>query len=179
MHPIIETQHCTLREFTEKDTEAVYEFGSNAQVNKYTGDKSISTLSQAKEIITDIYCADYKKYGYGRWAVVYKPENKIIGFAGLKYLPELQETDIGFRLLPQYWGKGIATETSRKIIPYGFEKLKLKKIIGIAMPENKGSCKVLEKIGLKLYKTSDYNGVGNTYHWYQLKREDYQNKVYI
>ncbi|MCK5536437.1 MAG: GNAT family N-acetyltransferase [Bacteroidales bacterium] len=173
MTTIIETERLILREFTMNDFEAVYEFGSNIEVQRYTGDKIIESLSSAKELIKNVWFEDYKKYGYGRWAVIYKPENKIIGFAGLKYLPEINETDIGFRFLPKYWNKGIATEASLIIIKYGFEKLGLDKIIGIAMPENIGSCKVLERIGLKLHKIDDYDGDGKDYNWYKLDKENY------
>jgi len=118
-----------------------------------------------------VWYEDYKKYGYGRWAVIYKPENKIIGFAGLKYLPEFKETDIGFRFLPEYWGKGIATEVSIEIIKYGFEKLNLHKIVGIAIPDNIGSCKVLEKIGLSFYKIDEYDGDGKEYNWHKIDKQ--------
>lgn len=168
MKVIIETERLILREFTIDDAPAVYEFGSNTSVQKYTGDELLSSIDRAANIIKNVVLKDYKKYGYGRWAVMFKPDNKIIGFAGLKYLPEIGETDIGFRFLPEYWGKGIATEASIEIIKYGFENLDIERIIGIAMPENIASCKVLEKVGLKLYKIAEYDGDGNENKWYEL-----------
>ena len=168
MNIIIETKRLILREFNINDFEAVFEFNSRVEVHKYTGYEIIKSIERAKEIISNIWLNDYKNYGYGRWAVIYKPENKIIGFAGLKYLPEINETDIGYRFLPEYWGKGIATEVSKKIINYGFDQLKLNRIIGITMPENIGSCKVLEKIGLTLYKVDQYDDDGKAYNWYEI-----------
>jgi RimJ/RimL family protein N-acetyltransferase len=66
-------------------------------------------------------------------------------------------------------GEGIATEVSREIIKYGFEVLKLNRIIGIAMPENIASNKVLNKIGLDFYKFDMYVGEDEDekYNWYQ------------
>lgn len=174
MNKIIETERLFLREFNLTDVEVVYEFNSNTEVHKYTGDEVLKSPERAREIITDVWFQDYKKYGYGRWAVVYKPEDKVIGFAGLKYLPEIGETDIGYRFLPEYWGKGIASEASTEIIKYGFEKLSLNRIIGIASSENIGSWKVLEKIGLTFYQESDYEGSKERYNWYKLEKEDYQ-----
>jgi len=170
MNAIIETERLILREFNINDYKEVYEFGSNLEVQRYTGDKIIESLNDAKELIKNVWYKDYKKYGYGRWAVIYKPENKIIGFSGLKYLPEFNETDIGFRFLPEYWGKGLASEASYEIIKYGFEKLGLEKIIGIALAENIGSCKVLKKIGLTFYKIDDYDGDGVEYNWYKIEK---------
>jgi RimJ/RimL family protein N-acetyltransferase len=173
----IETERILLREFTLEDCEAVFEFSMNKEVQKYTGDITLQTVNQAKDIIKNVWFSDYKKYGYGRWAVVYKPVNKVIGFAGLKYLPELDETDIGYRFLPEYWGKGIATEVSKEIIKYGFEVLKLKKIIGITMTNNIASSKVLEKIGLGFYKYDSYKGEDENekYNWYKITKDKYFN----
>ena len=136
------------------------------KVQKYTGENILKSKEDAKNLIKNRYLSDYKNYGYSRLAVIFKPENRIIGFAGLKYLPKLDETDIGFRFLPKYWGLGIATEISIEIIKYGFEVLNLRKIIGIAYPENIASCKVLEKAGLEFYKFDTYDKAdGEKYNW--------------
>ena len=169
---MIETTRMILRKFSINDYQSLYEFGSNIEVQKYTGDKILKSPIQAKKIIKDVFFSDYKKYGYGRLAAIFKPEDKIIGFAGLKYLPKFKKTDIGFRFLPKYWGKGIATEVSLAIIRYGFEILKLENIVGIADPMNIGSCRVLEKIGLKLYKFDTYDDV-KKYNWYQISKDQY------
>ena len=176
MKTIIETDRMILRKFSIDDYQSVYEFGSNVEVQKYTGDEILTSPNQAKAIIKEVLFSDYKKYGYGRLAAIFKPENKIIGFAGLKYLPEFKESDIGFRFLPEYWGKGIATEASLAIIRYGFEVLKLDNIIGIADPINIGSCRVLEKIGLKFYKLDTYDEDNKKYNWYQLSKAEYLKK---
>ena len=173
MKTIIETDRMILRKFSIDDYQSVYEFGSNVEVQKYTGDKILTSPIQAKIIIKEVLFPDYKKYGYGRLAAIFKPENKIIGFAGLKYLPEFKESDIGFRFLPEYWGKGIATEISLAIIRYGFEVLKLDNIIGIADPMNIGSCRVLEKVGLKFYKLDTYVEDNEKYNWYQISKKQY------
>lgn len=170
MNVLIETERLILREFTIDDAQAVYEFGANPEVHKYTGDELLTSLKRAKEIIETVVLKDYKNYGYGRWAVIFKPDNKLIGFAGLKYLPEIDETDIGFRFLPQYWGKGIATEASIEILKYAFENLGIDRIIGIAMPENAASCRVLEKVGLSLYKVAEYDGDGHNNNWYKVEK---------
>lgn len=173
MNILIETSRLILREFVEEDAEAIFEFGSNPKVQQYTGNKNLTSIEEASELIKEVWFKDYATYGYGRWAVIYKPHNKLIGFAGLKYLPEIKETDIGFRFLPEYWNQGIATEASKKIILYGFEVLKLKRIIGIAMKENIGSHKVLKKIGLTHYKEGEYDGDGEIYDWYEVEQKNY------
>ena len=172
MAQILETDRILLREFEIKDYKEVFEFGSDREVNKYTGDNPIESQEAAKELIKNVFLQDYKNIGFGRWASIYKPTNKIIGFAGLKYLEELDEVDIGFRFLPAYWGKGIATEVSKEIMNYGFQHLNINRIIGIADPKNMGSCKVLTKLGMKIYKTGKYKYTndGILYNWYKRER---------
>jgi len=178
MNSIIETKRTLLRKFTETDCQAVFDFGSDKEVQKYTGDILLKSYEQAMGIIKNILYADYKKYGYGRWAVVHKRDNKVIGFAGLKYLPEFGKTDIGYRFLPQYWGQGIATEVSVPIIKYGFEKLGLKEIIGITDPLNKASSKVLNKIGLKYYKSAIYDtSTTKKYQWFKISKKEFLSSL--
>jgi RimJ/RimL family protein N-acetyltransferase len=99
---------------------------------------------------------DYARYGFGRWGVVYKPDDRVIGFNGLKYLGDLEEVDLGYRFLPEYWGRGIATESSLAIVRYGFESLGLERIIALVLPDNTGSIRVLEKIGMRFERMIDY-----------------------
>ena len=74
-------------------------------------------------------------------------------FAGLKYLDELGEVDVAFRLMLSYWGMGLATKAARASVHFGFTKLGFKKIIGLAMPQNTASVRVLEKTGLRYTET--------------------------
>lgn len=170
---IIETDRIILRRFTLDDAEDVFAYGANSEVNRYTGTPNLKNVNEARSIITDVNFSDYEKYGYGRFAVYHKADKKVIGFAGLKYLPEYDESDIGYRFLPEYWGQGIATEVSIPLVRYAFEKLDLERIIGIAMKDNIASWRVLEKIGLRFWKIDEYDGDGGDHRWYKLEKKDY------
>jgi RimJ/RimL family protein N-acetyltransferase len=153
---IIETERLILRPTTLDDAEAAYHVNKDPEVNQYTGEGGFDSIADVAEILKKSTLADYVKYGFGRMAVVYKPENKYIGFSGLKYLPELDTVDIGYRFAKKYWGMGIATESARPFIKYGFETLNLKEIIGLTMPENKASSNVLKKLGFKYEGMVEY-----------------------
>lgn len=169
----IVTERLLLRPFQPSDYQAVYEFGSNAELHRYTGDEMIESKEEAKTLIQNVWLNDYEKYGYGRWATIYLPDNKLIGFTGLKYLPEFQVTDIGYRYLPNYWGKGIATEAAKAMIQYGFEQLNLERIIGIVIPDNIASSNVLKKIGFTFYQEADYDAENKSCHWYEINKAKY------
>ena len=76
MTQIIETERIILRKFNINDYKDVYGFNSNKEVQRFTGDKITESLNEAKELIENVWFDDYKKYGYGRWATIYKPDNK-------------------------------------------------------------------------------------------------------
>ena len=97
--------------------------------------------------------ADYRKHGFGRGVCILKSTGEQIGFAGLKYLEELGEVDVAYRLMPTHWGQGLATEAALASVRYGFTDLGLKRIIGLVMPENIASVRVLEKTGLRYAET--------------------------
>jgi RimJ/RimL family protein N-acetyltransferase len=174
---LFETKRLKIRRFTIEDAAAVLEFGSNEEVIKLTGDKTISSVEEAENIIKNVWLPEYDTYGYARMAVIYKKDKKLIGFAGLKFEKEWNVTDIGYRFLPKYWGKGIATEASLPFIFYGFNVLKLPKIVGVAFTENIASCKVLENLGLQLKKQGNLFDDGIDCKWYELEREEYQGLV--
>lgn len=91
---------------------------------------------------------DYATYGYGRMACIERATGKLVGFSGLKYLEDLQEVDIGYRFLPECWGKGYATESAQALITAGRVQHGITRIVGLVQPENIASARVLQKVGL-------------------------------
>lgn len=146
MNQILETSRCYLRQLTIDDATHFYELNSNPEVIKYTGDNAFESIDAARQFLQNYN--PYQKYGYGRWAVIDKKTNEFLGWCGLKYSPELNETDLGFRFFKKYWNQGYATETAKACLEYGFNQLHLTKIVGRAMEANVASVKVLEKIGM-------------------------------
>jgi len=147
---------------------------SKPEVQKYTGDPLIESMAEMEKAINS-RLADYDTYGYGRWATFLKDEMEFVGWAGLAYLPEFDEIDIGYRFLPQYWGEGLATEASHAILAYAFNTLGIEKVIAIAMNEHKASIRVMQKIGMEFYKFAPYIEGGEDVTWYQISKMVYQN----
>ena len=120
-----------------------------------------------RRILEDVI-GDYEKYGYGRMAIELKGEAKFIGFAGLKYLPDMAYTDLGYRLMSKYWGRGIATEAGQVLLDYGFNTIGLSKIFAMVLPDNHASVRVLEKLGFEW--DSSFMEDGAEVHLYQVNR---------
>ncbi len=154
---ILETERLILREFTLDDTPVFHRMVTDRDVTRYTGEGGRTiTLDEARQGMIDRPLRDYATRGYGRWATVLKATNEVIGFAGLKYLDDVQDVDLGYRFFKEFWGRGLATEASRAVVEYGFGPLQLKKIIGIADRENVASIRVLEKLGFTWEKFTTY-----------------------
>ena len=170
MKPLIETERLLLTKITLGHKEELFKLHSNPEVQMYTGEPEIESIEEIETAIKS-RINNYKKYGFGRWATILKSEMQFIGWAGLAYLPEFDEIDLGYRFLPEYWGSGLATEASHAILKYGFDQLKLKKIIAIAMKENKASIRVMEKVGMEFDKFAPYEAGGEDVVWYRCDQE--------
>ena len=87
----------------------------------------------------------------------------------------MDEVDLGYRFIKEYWGKGIATESARACIDLGFNSLGLKKMIAMVLPANSGSIRVLEKLNFKSEK--DIIEDGQLAKLYLLIKETAPNKT--
>ena len=144
---ILETPRLLLRKKTVEDAPFFFELNSNILVTQYTGDGPFENLKAAEDIVKYVI-GQYKQNGYGRWLVAEKETGNPIGWCGLKFHPDTNETDIGYRLLESAWGKGYATESAKACIDYGFKHFNLNHIIGNAMKENTASINVFKKLGM-------------------------------
>jgi [ribosomal protein S5]-alanine N-acetyltransferase len=158
MKIIFETERLLVREYVEEDAEAFFKLNTVPEVLRFVPDNALLNVEQARQILLDHPIADYRKCGFGRGACILKSTGEQIGFAGLKYLEELDEVDVAYRLLPAYWGQGLATEAARASVRYGFGDLGLERIIGLVMPKNVASVRVLEKTGLHYAETVTFWG---------------------
>ena len=102
MEVILETDRMLLRQYVEEDAEAFFELNSDPKVLRFVPDKELLTVQQARQILIDHPIADYRKHGFGRGACILKSTGQQIGFAGLKYLEELDDVDVAYRLLPAF-----------------------------------------------------------------------------
>lgn len=143
----LETQRLRLRLFTYDDVQVMYEMSSDPDVIKYA-DTAVKDIQEAKQRLEQGPLADYQKHGYGRFAVELKSTGKVIGFCGIKYLPEIDLPEVGYRYFKEYWGKGIGTEAALACVDFARYDLKIKKLVALIMPENIASIKLAEKLGM-------------------------------
>ena len=89
------------------------------------------------------------QHGYGVWVVCDGATGEIIGQCGLRYVEEVDETELLYAYARSQWGKGIATEGARAALDFGFDRTPLQRIVAYAVPENRASTRVMEKLGMR------------------------------
>ena len=149
---ILETERLLLRQFKADDAEFIFELLNDPSWIQNIGDRNIRTLDDACAYIVNGPAASYAKNGFGLWLVALKETNESIGMCGLIRRENLEDVDIGYALLPRFWGKGYAVEAARAAKDYAKDVVGLKRLVAIVDPTNQGSIRVLEKLGLRYEK---------------------------
>jgi [ribosomal protein S5]-alanine N-acetyltransferase len=161
----VETQRLILREFQRKDFRKLAPILADPQVMRFfpTGILSVSeTQDKIESFITS-----YAKYGFGKWAVLLKDSNELIGYCGIavEQIEQKDEKEIGYRVDSKFWGKGLATEAASATLQYGFEQLNLPYIVGVVERENVASVKVLKNLGMRYERETLFQGIKMDVYW--------------
>jgi RimJ/RimL family protein N-acetyltransferase len=165
----IETARLYLRQFTLDDLDDLYHIYSDSEVMKYfaTGVRT----REATETAIHTMLQRWEQNNFGMWAVVHKIDCKMIGRCGLGFLDKTSEVELGYALNKAYWNQGLMTEASLASLNYGFEILKLDRIVAIARPENIASQRVMQKVGFKYENNARYYETDVVY--YSISRSQY------
>jgi RimJ/RimL family protein N-acetyltransferase len=112
------------------------------------GDRGVRTTEQASEAMAQGPLMLYEKYGYGPFRVALADSDVAIGLCGLFKRDNLEDPDIGFALLPDYCGQGLAYESAVAVRDYARDKLRLARMTAIVSAGNAASIGLIEKLGL-------------------------------
>jgi len=153
---ILETDRLLLRHQTLEDLDALWALYCNPEITKYIPDAPRS-YEEAKDELEWHMHGHPRHPELGLWATIHKETGRFIGRCGLLpwEIEGKQEVEIAYTLSQEYWGQGLGTEAAKSILQYGFEKLKLRRLICLIDPENVASQRVAEKIGMRLEKKVD------------------------
>jgi ribosomal-protein-alanine N-acetyltransferase len=148
----LETERLILRSFREEDVDVMAQLFANPDFMRF----SLGVFTECKQTIAFIE----KVMGWNRagipsqFAVMPRGEDAIIGYCGFFHHPEhgIKDVEIGYRLDPDYWNRGLITEAARAVRDHGFRDRKLSRVISLVHPENVPSRRVAEKNGMKVEK---------------------------
>ena len=160
---ILESERLLFSKFHLDDAQAFFELNADDLVLQYTGDDPFPSVEDCKKFISEY--DHYDRNGFGRWSVITKIDNQIIGWCGLRHHDDGDYVDLGFRFLRNEWNKGYATEAARACAKFAFEELDIGELVGRVARKNIASIKVLEKIGMKYWKEDTCQGIEDSLYF--------------
>ena len=179
----LESERLVLRDHTMDDLECYHLWMSDTRVMQHVGFEQSRSLAETREwlqlAVSEVSQPDRTRYFL---AVTLKPDMEVVGDAGLRVLKTGEHggiADLGYFLLPDYWGHGYATEAARMLIEFGFLELGMHKITAGCAVENRASERVMQKCGMEreglLRKHRFRRGEWGDGLKYGLLREDWDN----
>ena len=152
---MLETNRLILRQFDERDIDVVYDMRRDPEVMRFirrpqSRAETINWLKLISSRWTD------ERIGF--CAVIERSSNKFIGWCGLWRLKETGEIEVGYAVVKEFRGNGFAAEAAGRCLRYGFEELKVERIVSVARPENTASRRVMEKLGMRYDYTGEFYG---------------------
>jgi ribosomal-protein-alanine N-acetyltransferase len=159
LHPmIIETERLTLRPFQEQDVDRMAELFANPDFMRF----SLGAYTRREQTIAFIEKVMRwdREQRPSQFGVAVRGEPRLIGYCGFFDQSEhgVEDIEIGYRLHPDSWNKGIATEAARAVRDHAFRGLKLPRVISLIHPDNAPSRRVAEKNGMTVAREIVFRG---------------------
>lgn len=164
----IETKRLQLREFSRKDAGFILQLLNTPGWIRYIGDRQIKTEADARKFIQNYLIRAHQSSGLGFWRITLKDSNQSIGMCGLIKRDYLDNIDIGYAIMPEYYKKGYALEAAQAVLNYAKQELKLVRLLAVVDKNNAASIKLLTNLGMVFEKTVN-NPQGQEIHCYSLE----------
>ncbi len=146
---VLETERLVLRHLTSEDAEFILRLLNEPSFLINIGDKGVRTTEDAARYIENGPRASYERFGFGLFLVELKSSGASAGICGLLKRDTLDDVDVGFAFLPEFWSKGYAVESASAICAHARDVFGINQLAAITSPDNDKSIRVLEKLGFK------------------------------
>lgn len=146
---VLETDRLTLSRLSGDDAGFILGLVNEPAFVRYIGDKGVRTLDDAREYLMTGPVASYEQHGFGMYRVGLTEAAVPIGICGLIRRDGLEDVDIGFAFLPEFWGRGYATESARAVMDHEPGRFGLRRVVAITDPDNIASMRVVENLGFR------------------------------
>lgn len=154
----LQTERLILRRWRDTDREPFARMNTDSRVMQFF--PATLTREQSDSLIKRIE-THFRQHGFGPYAAELRSNGEFAGFIGLS-VPSFKArftpcVEVGWRLAPELWGQGLATEGARAILDYGFHILALPEIVSFTVPQNLRSRRVMEKLGMVHDPADDFD----------------------
>lgn len=149
---VLETKRLRVCRLSVDDAGFILKLLNEPSFIQNIGDRQVRTIDEARAYILKGPVASYVKHGFGLWLVETKESGARIGICGLLKREVLEDVDIGYALLPEFWSKGYALESASAVLSYAREELGLKRVLAVVNANNQSSIRLLSKLGFEFEK---------------------------
>ncbi len=146
--PILETDRLILRELKLDDAAFILGLLNEPSFLQHIGDKGVRTPAGARNYLETGPIDSYRQHGFGLYLVASKSTKAPMGICGLVKRDVLDDPDIGFAFVPEFWSQGYAFESASAVLTYARETLGQERVLAVVSPDNQASIRLLEKLGL-------------------------------
>lgn len=160
---VLKTERLTLRPLAPGEAEAYAAMRYHPDVAKWLSPAPAAPVDAARAAI-ERYRQSWRDHGYGPWAIF--RDGRLVGHAGLNFVPEFGETEVLWSLHPDVWGQGLATEAARAALDFGFRTRELDLIFAVTRPDNLASQAVMKRLGLIYRRDVVYRDVDSV--WFDI-----------
>lgn len=157
--PVLQTERLSLRQLTHADAPVINRLFSDPQVIEFMSEPPLETDEKAIALI-DWLNGHFINQVAARWGITVQGEDSVIGTIGFHHWDrEHRHADLGYDLLPEYWGRGYATEAACAVVGWCFDKLDLNRMQADCTVGNERSERVMRKLGFQ------YEGTWREQYW--------------
>ncbi|MBR9922813.1 MAG: GNAT family N-acetyltransferase [Bacteroidetes bacterium] len=142
---LAKTGRLIIRILTINDANDYAAIVADPEVMKFIGSGKPQTPKEAGEYVEKCI-ENFNAYGWARFAVTSKESGELLGLCG--YAIYNNELDFGWKYASRFWNKGYGFEAAKAVLDLGIRKYRFPRIVCISYPENKGSIRIIEKIGM-------------------------------
>ena len=165
---VVETERLVLRWLGAGDAGFILELLNDPSWQKYIGDKGVHTVEEAETYIRRGPVEMYAQLGFGLYLVETKEDEVPIGICGLIKRDGLEDVDLGFAFLPQFWGKRYAYESAAATLAYARDTLGMSRIVAITLKENERSVNLLRRLGFRFERNVRLDAAGEELELYAI-----------
>ncbi len=149
-HPVLETERMILRPISMDDAQAIFDYPSDPESNKYMPWESHRSLADTYAYLETIP-KNYAARERINFAITLKPDGMFIGSSGFHDISkEHHRLMMGYVLNRNYWGNGYMTEAVLKMIRFAFEEMGMHRVAAACDEDNIRSARVMERCGMTL-----------------------------
>ncbi|MGF7047564.1 ribosomal-protein-alanine N-acetyltransferase [Paenibacillus sp. DS2015] len=175
MHSRMESDRIILRPCSIDDAEDLYEFTSDEETTRFIYEP-YKDVDQAKRVLANYYLEE----PIGKYALVLKETNKMIGVVEFRVHEETKGGELGYTLSRHYWGNGYMTEAGKLILELAFNVLGVERVFAATDIRNTASAKLMSRLGMKHEGTLRRNHMikgelTDSFH-YSILKEEYESE---